>query len=377
MELIGGRVERPVLGMIDSFAKRIFKGSYPSIRNALYSTTATGRARRAKDFSAAQVRETIVRLSAATTHAPPRVESAAESPSAFPPQAMTAVRISPPNERGPHHVFPTGKKAGLATEKAIDRLLAGYFPRGLYFNSSTHRRFLRDLCASIPPGSKVLDLGSGRSFRYEEFFRSFEAEWHPADLFECDDRAEYGMVADNRIPFPDSYFDVVVCMNVIEHFEDPEAMISEIARVVGRNGIVAGACAFHELEHDSYWHLSRAGLETLMRRHELFPYYMKASEYSGAILASQRHFGGGGRISRSGARATMLTVALGIANLLPFLVANLMEAMRRLSPMFDRFQDCATLFFIAEKPGQAVHAFHDDYARDTSTRDAGVVVAAV
>jgi surface carbohydrate biosynthesis protein len=350
MQLIGGRIERPLLGMIDSFAKSVFGRGYPSIRNALYSTSVTGRARRAKDFSAAQVRETIARLTAVTgAKTPPRVESAAEDPGAFPPKAMTAVRIRGFDERKPIHSMSVANKVGPATELAIDRLLTGYFPRGLYFNSSAHRRFLRDLSASLVPGSKVLDLGSGRLFLYEPFFRSLDVEWHPADLFECDKRAEYGMVVGNRIPFADGYFDAVVCMNVLEHFENPEAMVSEIARVVRGNGVVAGACAFHELEHDSYWHLSRGGLETLLARHEIFPCYMKASEYSGSVLAAQRHFGGGGRILHSTPRATVLTTALGFANLVPFLITNFLEALRRLSPMFDPFQDCATLFFIAER----------------------------
>jgi surface carbohydrate biosynthesis protein len=357
MGLIGGRAERPMFGMLDTFAKTILKANYPRVRDTVSSITSTGRARRAKTFSVTQVREIVTRISEVAGCANrPGVESAAENRRSFPSRAMTAIRIAPPPGAGSWRPLPVARKAAPETEQAIGRLLTGYFPRGLYFNSSTHRQFLRDLNTTLEPGSRVLDLGSGQSFRYEEFFRSLGVEWHPADLFECPERPEYGRVTTNRIPFPDAHFDAVVCMNVIEHFEDPQAMIGEISRVVRDGGIVAGACAFHEMEHDSYWHLSRAGLETLLQRYDFFPYYVQPSEYSGAVLAAQRHFGGGGRIATSDRRSHLLTLALGLLNSVPFLVANLLEWLRRVSPMFDPFQDCATLFFIATRARRPVAA---------------------
>jgi hypothetical protein len=138
---------------------------------------------------------------------------------------------------------------------------------------------------------------------------------------------------------------------------------------------VAGACAFHELEHDSYWHLSRAGVETLMQRHAFFPYYLQPSEYSGAVLAAQRHFGGGGRISTSDLRSRLLTIALGLANSIPFLIANLMEALRRLSPMFDPFQDCATLFFMAARANRQPGDARDEFVAPAETEHSLVSAA--
>ena len=38
--------------------------------------------------------------------------------------------------------------------------------------------------------------------------------------------------------FPDNYFDVITCTEVIEHVSDPKSVISEIARVLSPNGIL-------------------------------------------------------------------------------------------------------------------------------------------
>ncbi len=39
-----------------------------------------------------------------------------------------------------------------------------------------------------------------------------------------------------EIPFPDKYFDIVFCSNVLDHVTDPEKTIKEIHRVLRRNG---------------------------------------------------------------------------------------------------------------------------------------------
>ena len=112
MGLISGRTERPVLGTIDAFAKVVLNGAYPRFRDLVYSVSSTGRARRAKAFSATQVRETVTRLSAvARVEAPPIVESAAENGHSFPSRAMTAVRIGPPATRRSSRVASTAERS--------------------------------------------------------------------------------------------------------------------------------------------------------------------------------------------------------------------------------------------------------------------------
>jgi ubiquinone/menaquinone biosynthesis C-methylase UbiE len=49
--------------------------------------------------------------------------------------------------------------------------------------------------------------------------------------------ARTGSVAD--LPYPDSSFDLVMCLEVIEHLDDPTAAAAELARVAGRDVVVS------------------------------------------------------------------------------------------------------------------------------------------
>jgi SAM-dependent methyltransferase len=40
-----------------------------------------------------------------------------------------------------------------------------------------------------------------------------------------------------RVPFPNDYFDLVICTNLIEHIPDPAELLREIYRVLKRNGV--------------------------------------------------------------------------------------------------------------------------------------------
>ncbi len=40
-----------------------------------------------------------------------------------------------------------------------------------------------------------------------------------------------------NIPYPDAYFDIVICSNVLDHVENPIKVISEIKRVLKSNGL--------------------------------------------------------------------------------------------------------------------------------------------
>lgn len=42
-----------------------------------------------------------------------------------------------------------------------------------------------------------------------------------------------------ELPFPDGSFDVVVCFEVIEHVDDPERIVDELARVLSDDGVLA------------------------------------------------------------------------------------------------------------------------------------------
>lgn len=95
---------------------------------------------------------------------------------------------------------------------------------------------MHEILTTLPPGTRVLDLGSGRG--------SFDAP--PSDL--CIVRADIkvpkvtcdGFVAcsASRLPFGDESFRAVILNHSLEHFEDLAACVREIARVLEKDGFL-------------------------------------------------------------------------------------------------------------------------------------------
>jgi SAM-dependent methyltransferase len=93
---------------------------------------------------------------------------------------------------------------------------------------------MQEILKILPAGARVLDLGSNRgSFDATPFnLRIFRADLsvpsQPRDLF-------IACSADS-LPFADHAFDAVIMNHSLEHFENLQACVSEIARVLSRNG---------------------------------------------------------------------------------------------------------------------------------------------
>jgi SAM-dependent methyltransferase len=70
------------------------------------------------------------------------------------------------------------------------------------------------------------------------------------------------------LPFPDSRFDIVAAVKVLEHLYSPSRAIAEIARVLKPGGYFIGSVAFLEPFHsDSYFNISHLGIAYLLRTH--------------------------------------------------------------------------------------------------------------
>lgn len=107
------------------------------------------------------------------------------------------------------------------------------------------RRVLNEVLARIAPrsGSRLLDAGCGSGRELDEL-----AAWGSVtgvDL--CAEsvasarargHADVHCAAIERMPFPDERFDVVTCLDVIEHTPDDRATLTELRRVTRPGGLL-------------------------------------------------------------------------------------------------------------------------------------------
>jgi SAM-dependent methyltransferase len=97
-------------------------------------------------------------------------------------------------------------------------------------------------------GKRVLDAGCGTAYGTESLARAGAAEVTGVDraravLEVARPRMPQGVTlqaADlEELPFEDGSFDLVVCFEVLEHLENPEAGLDELARVLAKDGLLA------------------------------------------------------------------------------------------------------------------------------------------
>lgn len=124
------------------------------------------------------------------------------------------------------------------------------------------RQALRAI-ARLPAGSQILEVGCGAG----QFIRAIK-KLHPAlSCFGSDisreaitlaqgknDGVQYAVSEPYRLPYADNALDAVLVFDVLEHVDDPIALLQDIRRVLKRGGIFY---AFVPCEGDwlSLWHL--------------------------------------------------------------------------------------------------------------------------
>jgi ubiquinone/menaquinone biosynthesis C-methylase UbiE len=111
----------------------------------------------------------------------------------------------------------------------------------LAFNLRNRDKWIAEQAASVPAGSKVLDVGAG-SAPYRALFA--HCDYKTQDFAQLrDDQLRHGGYAPidfvseaNAIPVSDASFDVIICTEVLEHVPEPIAVIREFGRIVVPGG---------------------------------------------------------------------------------------------------------------------------------------------
>src|SRR5215469_4925355 len=125
---------------------------------------------------------------------------------------------------------------------------------------------------SLPAGSRVLDAGCGSGRTLEELGRYgevFGVELDPGAAAVARDRG-CGEVVIGRLeelPWEDGYFDLITCLDVIEHTPDDRATLRELRRVSRPGGFLLvtvpayqGLWSMHDVANHHYRRYSRSRL---------------------------------------------------------------------------------------------------------------------
>ncbi len=112
---------------------------------------------------------------------------------------------------------------------------------------------------------RLLDIGCG-SKPYLEFTQPWVTEYVGLE-HEARPGVDVVGLADD-LPFPDASFDAVLCSQVLEHVEEPAAVIREISRVLRPGGVLFlsthGSVGYHP-NPDDFWRWTHSGLSRLLR----------------------------------------------------------------------------------------------------------------
>jgi SAM-dependent methyltransferase len=137
------------------------------------------------------------------------------------------------------------------------------------FDREAIHAFMSRAAASLPAGARVLDAGAGDA-PYRELFA--HCDYRTSDW--SNSVHEGGRSADvvaslDALPLPDAQLDAVLNTQVLEHVADPQAVLTELGRVLAPGGelwlTVPLVNELHEEPYD-FFRYTPYGLTTLLER---------------------------------------------------------------------------------------------------------------
>jgi len=118
-----------------------------------------------------------------------------------------------------------------------------------------HPRYKKDLYLEDDSlkGKRVLDLGCGPhggligfkdcdKYGIDHLIEEYKKIGYPLDKHGI----KYYSAKSENMPFPSFYFDVVICVNALDHVDSLDKTVKEIGRVLKRNGKFISQINFHD-----------------------------------------------------------------------------------------------------------------------------------
>lgn len=98
-------------------------------------------------------------------------------------------------------------------------------------------KFIQSSSRKIKNNSRVLDAGAG-SCPYKKYFTHTRYESTDFDhIFDRSSKNIHNFICNLvNIPRPNSYYDVIICTEVLEHLEYPLKVVQEFNRILKKNG---------------------------------------------------------------------------------------------------------------------------------------------
>jgi len=182
------------------------------------------------------------------------------------------------------------------------------------FGDHERDRWVAEQARSIPPGSRVLDVGAGPC-RYRPLFAHCH---YVAQDFCAHEPTAFGSMNEvgswsygtidhvsdaAAIPVPDASFDAIVCTEVLEHVAEPIPVVTELARILRPGGKLIltaplGSGLHQEPDHyyggfTPYWYnrfLHAAGFEKIevIPNGGFFKHYGQETQRFSALLDPRR-----------------------------------------------------------------------------------------
>lgn len=166
------------------------------------------------------------------------------------------------------------------SEFDYEKSIWGKGTASLEWKSPTSFRLRQALTAlsGLKQGAKVLELGCGAG----QFIRAVKKNRPDLDCYGCDisknaieaarkenDGVGYELSEEKRMPYENGVFDALLVFDVLEHVQDPDALLAEINRVMKDGGVFY---CFVPCEGDSLslWHWIKKMVKT---GHELTKKY--------------------------------------------------------------------------------------------------------